>query len=128
MSNTNQLRSEKLRQQKFSFDQLDLLAGKIGHSVEMLQMMIDGIAEVGDADARLIEQILEKPKGYLDDAPVLNEDKNKSPVEIDQIAQPPVKLTLSDSQTQVISQFVALSEQKQKMVSDMIRALSDTSA
>jgi hypothetical protein len=126
MSDTNQLRSEKLRQQEFSFDQLDLLAGKIDHSVEMLQMMIDGVAEIGDTDAQLIEQILEKPKGYLDGASLPNEEENKPPVDTGQIAKPPVKLALSDSQTQIVTQFVALSEQKQKIVSDLISTLSDT--
>ena len=104
------IRSEILQAQNFSLDQLELLARSANQSVEMLQMMIDGVGLISDEDARLIEQLLEKPAGFLDRAPELAAIQIETP----------------QYESSITERFAALPKSKQKLVSDLIDALSSS--
>jgi hypothetical protein len=126
MNTKIQTRSDRLKNEHFSLDQLDLLATRINRSVEMLQMMIDGVAEIDDADARRIEGVLEKPRGYLDGMAILSVDEEKT-VNTGDILNSFSDLDLNEYHIQVVKNFIALPERHQKIVADVIIALTETS-
>ena len=119
-----ELRIRKLQEQHFSPDQLDLLATRIGRSVEMLQMMIDGVAEIDDTDARHIERILEKPIGFLDNNISHLDSNEKNITDTCDAGEIASEITLSDEQMTVVQRFVSLTDEHQKLISNMILALS----
>ena len=124
MTTKTQTRSDRLRDEHFSLDQLDLLATKINRSVEMLQMMLDGVAEIDDADARRIESVLEKPMGFLDGVIISSVDEEK-PVTTDDTLNSLDDLNLSEYHIQVVRSFIDLPGTQQKVVGDMVYALKN---
>ena len=121
IKNLNVFRSEFLRNQHFDLDQIDLLARKLNESVEGVQMMIDGVADIPDEFARLIEHALQKPIGYLDFDGI--EDNLKSKGNDSNVPTTFNHDKLTAQQSNLLENFNQLSSSKQELISELIQAL-----
>lgn len=123
IENRNKSRSEFLRNQNFDLDQIDLLARKLNESVEGVQMMIDGVADVPDEFARIIEKVLQKPVGYLDFDGSENQLDSGDNENHGDLPTPGKKAHLAASQLKLLDQFSQLSKGNQMLVAELIAAL-----
>lgn len=120
MTTTRNIRSDILLSHRFNPDQLELLARNIGQSIEMLQMMVDGICEVSDEDARCIEQLLEQPTGYLDGMPQTDTTSQEHQRVSEETAS-----YIPHTELEIAKRWAALPANKQRLVSELIEALTE---